>query len=302
MATIQQLNAVAEAGLHADRRSGAEIALVLDTDSLYHCPPDKAVGNCFTEGLNMALNRVGAPVDRLLLDDALEGEDYKLYIMSGCFALTEAQRQKVREKLLVEGKTVLWLYAPGYIRNGGASVENIADLTGSQVRQHDSHDLMLVQTDSDLPGPIRHSVLMGRHYFVCPSFSVVDPAAETWGYQFNTGLVGLAHKTVNGAHSVYCSAGPLDPDVVRDIARFAGAHVYLDSSDASYFSRSFIGLHTRKPGVRSLQMPSAEPLYDLLQAQAYPAAAVHELPLPGNSTGLYFRGTEEQWQALQAQA
>jgi hypothetical protein len=302
MAAIKQLNAVAEAGLHADRRSGAEVAVVLDTDSLYNCPPDNTIANCFCEGLNINLNRVGAPVDRLLLEEALEGEDYKLYIMSGCFAMTEAQREKVRQKLLVAGKTVIWLYAPGYIRNGVASIDNIADLTGFKLRIEGLHCRMLVQTDADLPGPVRHSVLMGRHYHGYPGFFVVDPEAETWGYHYVTGGVGLACKQVNGANSIYCSAGPLDPDVVRDIAKFAGAHVYLDSSDASYFSRAFVGIHTRKAGVRSLHLPGAEPLYDVLQGQAHPAAATHNLTLAGDSTALYFRGTEAQWRELEAKA
>jgi hypothetical protein len=222
--------------------------------------------------------------------------------MSGCFALTEAQRQKVRQKVLAAGKTVIWLYAPGYIRKGVASIDNIADLTGIQVRVLDLHYRLLVQTDSDLPGPIRHSVLMGRHYYGWPAFGVVDPEAETWGYQYASGAVGLACKKVNGAHSIYCSAGPLDPDVVRDLAKFAGAHVYLDTRDVSYFSRSFIGVHTRKAGVRSLEMQGSEPLYDVLNGQAHPAAAVHNLTLSGNSTALYFRGTEPQWQDLVAKA
>lgn len=302
MAAIKELAAVATAGLHADRRSDAEIAMVLDANSLFHCPPDNTVANCFGEGQNIAMSRVGAPVDRLLLDDALEGKDYKLYLMSGCFALTDAQRRKVKEKLLAKGKTVIWLYAAGYIRNGNINADHITDLTGIKVRFLGLHHRILVQTDSDLPGPIRRSVLMGRHYHVSPFFDVVDAQAQPWGYLYTTGTVGLACKKVKGANSIYCTAAPIDPAVFRDIAKFAGVHVYLDTCDVSYFSRAFIGIHTRKSGPRRLELPRSEPLYDVLNAQAYPAAPIHNITLPADSTALYFRGTRPQWQDLLAKA
>jgi hypothetical protein len=300
MAAIKQLNAIVETGLHADRRSCAEIALVLDAESLYRCPPDNAVANSFTEGPNILLNRVGTPVDRLLLDDALEGKDYKLYFMSGCFAMTDAQREKVHQKLLVEGKTVIWVYGSGYIRNGTMTADNMTDLTGIQLRARGMHHRLLVQTDSDLPGPIQHSVLMGNQFHVTPIFDVVDPEAQTWGYLHTTGTVGMACKKVNGANSIYCMCSPIDPVVFRDIARFAGAHVYVDTSDPSYFSRSFIGIHRRKPGTLHLQLPTSEALFDVLNDKARPAARTHDIAVSGDSTAFFFRGTQSQWQALLA--
>jgi len=302
MSAIKQLNAIATAGLHADRRSCAEIAMVLDAESLYNCPPDNAVANSFTEGPNILLNRVGAPVDRLLLDDALEGDDYKLYFMSGCFALTDSQREKVRQKLLVEGKTVVWVYGSGYIRNGTMSADNMTDLTGIQLRLQGMHHRMSVDTDADLPGPIQHTVMMGSHYHVTPVFDVVDPEAQAWGYVHTTGTVGMACKKVNGANSIYCMASPIDPAVFRDIARFAGVHVYVDTSDASYFSRSFLSVHVRKPGTLHIEMPSSESLYDLLNDKAYSPSLSHDINVSGNSTAFFFRGTQSQWQELLTKA
>ncbi len=299
MATIKQLNAIAEAGLHSDRSSCAEIAMVVDAESLYRCAPDNTVANCFTEGLNIVMGRAGAPVDRLLLDDALDGRDYKLYIMSGCFAMTDIQREKVRQKLLTAGKTVIWLYAPGYIRNGVVNADNISDLTGIKVKPTSLHQRILVQTDSDLPGPIRHSVLMGRHFSVAPLFEVVDDQAQTWGYLHTLGSVGMACKNVNGANSIYCTTSPIDPVVLRDIARFAGIHIYLDTPDVSYYNQSFIGIHTRKPGIRRIELPDTEALYDVINDMSFAEAEIHDVEIAGDSTAIYFRGTYSQWQDLQ---
>jgi hypothetical protein len=143
---------------------------------------------------------------------------------------------------------------------------------------------------------------MGNHSHAFPGFDVVDPEAQTWGYHYTSGGVGLACKQVNGANSVYCSAGPLHPAVVRDLAQFAGAHVFLDTSDVSYFSRAFVGIHTWKAGPRRLEFPESQPLYDLLHGEALPASAVHDLTLPAYSTALYFRGTEAEWRELVGKA
>lgn len=298
MSAIERINRMAESILHADRRSGAEVAMVLDAESLYYCPPTGTISNCFTEGLTIEMNRMGTPVDRLLLEDALEGPDYKLYVMSGCFALSDAQRQKLRRKLLQDGKTVVWLYAPGYIHKSTMSAEHIHDLTGIQVRPVPCHNRMLAHTDEDLPGPIRRDVMFGRHCYVSPFFEVVDPQAQTWGYLHTTGTVGLACKNVNGANSIYSTVAPIDSCVFRDIARFAGAHVYLDADDPGYFSRSLIGVHTRKAGVRRLEMPEAEQLYDLVNDIELRSSRFHDIALSADSTALYFRGTKEEWRGL----
>ncbi len=292
MSAIERINRVAESLLHADRRSGAEVAMVLDAESLYYCPPITTVSNCFAEGLTIEMNRVGTPVDRLLLEDALDGPDYKLYIMSGCFAPTDAQRQKIREKLLQAGKTVVWLYAPGYVHNNTMSAEHIHDLTGIQVRLVPCHNRMLAHTDGDIPGPIRRDVKFGHSSCVSPFFEVVDPEAQTWGYLRTTGTVGLACKNVNGANSIYSTVAPIDSAVLRDIARFAGVHVYLDTSDPSYFSRSLIGVHACKAGVRRLDMPDSEPIYDIINDKALTSSKSHDIALAAHSTGLYFRGTK----------
>ena len=74
--------------------------------------------------------------------------------------------------------------------------------------------------------------------------------------------------------------------------------MYLDSDDASYYSESFIGVHSWRAGVRRLELPGAEPLYDVLTGRSYSAAKCHEVDLAAKRTALYYRGSEEQWQEL----
>lgn len=298
MAGIERLNSIAEAALHTDRRSCAEIAMVLDSQSLHFCPPTSTISKCFAEGLTMQMNRLGAPVDRLLLEDAINGPDYKLYIMSGCFALSEDQRERVRNKLLRDGKTVVWLYAPGYIRGREMAPEHISDLIGIQVRALPQHHRMLVHADGSLPGPIHHSVVYGRHDYVSPFFDVMDSEAETWGYIHTTGTAGLACKRVRGGNSIYSAVAPMDPGVLRDIARFAGVHLYLDSSDVSYFSQSLIAIHPLSDGVRRIELPECQPILDILGNSVMGPALSQEVALRAGSTSLYFRGTESQWREL----
>lgn len=298
MAAVEKINHIAAAALHADRRTGAEIALVVDADSFLSCGPDNAVSACFLEGLAMECTRVGAPVDKLLLGDALDAPLYRLVIFAGGFALGEADRERVKRHFLREGTTVLWLYAPGYLREGGTGPENIADLTGITVRHIPQHHRLLAWTDPSTGGPFRAAEQYGRHSYTWPMFDIDDPEAETWAQLDSTGTPGLAYKKVNGGNSILSIASPPTSAMVRDIARFAGAHVYVDHSDASYISEAFIGLHVWREGVREVALPEASPLTDLASGEEFPAAKLHRIPVQGMSTRLFFRGSKAGWSRI----
>jgi hypothetical protein len=302
MGVITKINRIAAAALHADRRCGAEIALVVDADSFHSCGPDNSVSACFLEGLAMECTRVGAPVDKLLLDDALNSPPYRLVIFSGGFALSEADRERVKNRFLREGTTVLWLYAPGYIRDGKANPENIADLTGITVRHIPQHHRLLAWTDPAAGGPFRTGEQYGRHAYAWPMFDITDPDAEVWAHLHSAGTPGMACKKVNGGHSILSIASPPTGAMLRDIARFAGAHVYVDHSDASYVSEAFIGLHVWREGVREVALPSAGPLFDLDSEEEFPEAKLHRIPVRSMSTRLLFRGSKDDWNRIAAMA
>ena len=72
--------------------------------------------------------RSGAPVDFLLAEDLKRRPgDYKLYVFLNLFNYDEATRAAVA-KLRAAGRTMLWLYAPGYQNDG--VVESMEKLTG----------------------------------------------------------------------------------------------------------------------------------------------------------------------------
>jgi len=298
MAAVDEINRIAATALHADRRTGAEIALVVDADSFYSCGPNNAVSACFLEGLAMECTRVGAPVDKLLLADALEAPPYRLVIFAGGFALSETDRERVKRHFLREGTTVLWLYAPGYLRNGKAGPENIADLAGITVRHIPQHHRLLAWTDPAAGGPFRAEAQYGRHAYTWPMFDITDPEAEVWAHLHSAGTPGMAGKQVNGANSILSIASPPTSAMLRDLARFAGAHVYVDHSDASYVSEAFIGLHAWREGVREVALPESAALCDLATGEEFSAARRHRIPVEAMSTRLLFRGSQAEWNRI----
>ena len=53
---------------------------------------------------------------------------------------------------------------------------------------------------------------------------------------------------------MYSGAPLLPPDLLRDLGRLAGAHVYCESNDALYADGNFVGLHVRTPGLKRLSL------------------------------------------------
>ncbi len=66
---------------------------------------------------------MGAPFDVFLLDDFLSGRlpPYRLYVFLNPFRLDGPRRKALAGELEEDGRTALWIYAPGYIKDGSGA-------------------------------------------------------------------------------------------------------------------------------------------------------------------------------------
>lgn len=75
---------------------------------------------------NLEWHRLGAPYDLWLFDDLAESAEldrYKVVVLPAQLALTVDQRLAVREKLERNGRTLVWMYAPGVFRAEGSHLD-----------------------------------------------------------------------------------------------------------------------------------------------------------------------------------
>ena len=114
MGLIRQLNRLAQESAQHDRTPTAQIAVIINPRStMYLRDESKLYRTLNHQQMHMVYPRIGAPHDRIMIDDLPKARDYKLYIVQDCLYLTDAQRQMLKDVVCRNGKTVLWLYAPG---------------------------------------------------------------------------------------------------------------------------------------------------------------------------------------------
>ena len=143
------------------------------------------------------------------------------------------------------------------------------------------------QEQRPTPVPTIRTYLFGGLRFVDPVISI-DPAdgeAKIIASEpYHTALFGV--KRLNGWISIYIGTPMLrsyDSDAVdepvvvllRNIARFGGAHIYDDGNDPLDAGRGYVLLHAASSGVKTIRLPQTSDIYEALTEE------------------LLFRGVEE---------
>ena len=88
--------------------------------------------------------------------------------------------------------------------------------------------------------------------------------ATTYWYQNRPGLFLKDHGTYKVAWS---AAVPLPANLLRELAREGGCHVWCEEDDVVLASETMAAVHSIKPGHRVLNLPSARPVWDLLDGR-----------------------------------
>ncbi|HIJ64741.1 MAG TPA: hypothetical protein HPP77_02215 [Candidatus Hydrogenedentes bacterium] len=273
MQEARALRELAENLMKKPYKAAADVLLVYDTQCFYHLAPmyvgvyDPSAHWNRTETLSFeAANRTladayksGAAVETVHLDDLprLELERYRVIVFAFTPFLSDARRAFIKEKVIAPGRTVVWVYAPGYTDGKTLSTARIGDIVGMRIGKSSVNlpPQLLLREDSLAKGfPETRVDASIRDAWTIPTFQVVDPDAEVLGYYGGSREVALARKQV-GETTVWYSALPLkNPLVLREIFRQGGAHIYNERNDALHAGGGVLWLHTETGGARMLKL------------------------------------------------
>jgi hypothetical protein len=262
---------------------------------------DRQVNNLAADLLSTQRERIatiGAPVDWILASDLVRQPlEYKLYIMLSTVQFDDALLQAVQRQIQGREVTVLWCYAPGFIRNGTAEVGHMAALTGFRLQRVAAAPAVINLTAPAQPLLADLTALsFGAPYAMDPRFAVDDPQAETLGVYRDGGGVGLASKAVDRCRSVYCGATVLPPGLLRGLARQAGVHLYATRDDVLDANDAFVLLHTATAGDKTVALPRPGDVVDVYTgtviAQNVQQFTFHEA---AETTRLFYVGTAPEF-------
>ena len=301
VAPIRKLRAIEARLQERGRHAFGEVALVVSQRAMMFQAPREGLHNA-TQLIfrNWHLSRMGAPLEQLLLEDLARPDlpAYKLYIMANAFYLSAAERELVDRVVKRDGATVLWLYAPGYLADTGASLSHMAALTGIRFGLRDERSELDVQI-TDFDHPITRGLAPGYAYgtstdldqylqpprieylpemAVRPVFYVEDHEARVLGTLAGTSEAGLVVKELEGFRSAY-SAAPLVPwELMRNLARDAGVHIYDAAGDMVWANDAFLAIYAQHDGARTIRFPRPVTVSDAYEGREF-GAGVTELTL-----------------------
>ncbi|MFN0171708.1 MAG: hypothetical protein ACKV22_35285 [Bryobacteraceae bacterium] len=287
--------------LSTDRTPASEVAVLVDDESFFY---QSSLHNLDVPGIFQqrlwGLPHIGTPVDTYLLQDLIDGRlrAYKLYVFLNAYRLDSERRQALARNLRRDGRVALWIYAPGYL-NDDLSLDHMTGLTGFKFGLGErpwGPQMHLTNVTHPLTKGLPRDLSWGTNSKLAPIFYVDDPSATILGqvvYSQGNCKPGLAVRTFPEWTSIYVAAPNLPAALLRNVAKFAGAHIYSDEGDVLYATRELLGVHTVSGGPRRLRLPrAAAEIVDLFAGKVVArGTSVFDVELPPASTVLYlFRG------------
>jgi len=221
-------------------------------------------------------------------------DQYKLYIFLNSYKISDKARKVIEEKIKTDGKTVLWIYAPNYVNDNGVSLDGMHDITGMNIRLLDAEEKQLKGGDLLSKGNVtdvsnydslvevdygKDKGIIDKYKFnnkvttlnnkITTLFYIDDSQATVWGRYAINGKAALAYKQFENYNSFYSAVGNLSGNVLRNIAEFAGVHIYNYGDDPVYVNNNLIGVYSNTDGEINLRLKTDAEVEELFDGGIY---------------------------------
>lgn len=275
--TMKRLSDIGKQTVDWDRQSLSEVAFICSEETPMH--QSAMTGELLRFELESAHGLLldlatrnwgvaGVPFDRYELHDLAHsdfpGEQYKLMVFVNCALISPEAAQGIR-RWQANGRTMCWTFAAGVLNRDGIDPAHSADVIGMQLGwRNERRQIHVLVRDDDHPLTRGGSKLnFSTEGSVGPVFFVEDPKAEVLGRLRDGGEAAFAVRERGDWQSVYLAMLNFGPQLLRNLATFAGAHVWCESDDVVYADRSLLCLHTASAGSKTIHLPARAALTDL---------------------------------------
>jgi hypothetical protein len=259
-------------------RTIADVLVVFDTRVFYNLPETQVasdlVSGSLTNELTANMYHSGVVFDQVYLGDLkrVDMNRYKAVIFANTLCLTDAQKHWIQDNVAKDNRHMIWIYAPGFSDGTRLSDAFVRDVTGIDVqRVHTTVSPVVSVESTKLPASRfsdKPSVLNGNGPVLPssrlqetkqgsplnPLFVVTDTSAEIHGYLVEGHRPALAIKKY-ADYTTWFSTLPIqDIDVLRELLRTAGAHIYNDAGDLIHANEKIMLVHSKTGGERNYHL------------------------------------------------
>jgi hypothetical protein len=213
-----------------------EVALIYDEDTFFWLKSD-SLGLNADNGYRQrsVFQGLGAPVGYYYIDDLDKlPSSVKLIVFVNTWRVSESEEAKINA-LKSNGRTLLWLYAPGYVNETGLSLNRMQLLTGIPVRRNTT-SISATVSITNATHPIT-SGLVGHQFSstdrISPTFHGINTGANTTtlGTYVANSLPALIIRDFTQWKSIFCGGVYLSVPILRGIAKYAGVNLLVDRGD-----------------------------------------------------------------------
>ncbi len=264
----------------SERESCSQIAVFISEESLLceRAVPTPLSGQLIEQQL-CEFTACGAPFDSYRLEDLPllkekhRLEQYRLTVIAVGHSVNSSLLSCIQNELCSNGRTVVFFYLPGYIRNGTADLAYIRELTGIQLESVFTKNGLL--TESYLNGQ-RFVFGNPSNLNPCP-VAVSDKETEILGHYMHgtirTNYPGTAEggafvrKRFKDWSSVWCASPGLPAVWLSSLAAEAGVHIWTENGSQVFTGPGWFAAAARYTGIHRFRLPVSARVTDAVSGQ-----------------------------------
>jgi hypothetical protein len=240
----------------------SEIAVIVDYESILYTDIYASIPhyNSSVRMLEEEIPKIGAPYDIYSMNDLdldCVKNNYKMYIFINTHYVDAGKASTIINNYQKDGKTLVWMWAPGYLHETGPSTYNMQILTGLTfggvtgstkwltaptisttssaltTAFNGSFSLNNWHTNSYAISLYADKIKLNPVFWVTSTGCTVGGTWDASGHSAD-GNNALVFKDL-GTWKTAFSAIPFIPHtILRNIAKLAGVHIYTEAEDITY--------------------------------------------------------------------
>ncbi|MGQ9730201.1 MAG: beta-galactosidase, partial [Candidatus Zipacnadales bacterium] len=261
-----------------------EIAVIVDEQAPFYTKCTRELHSPLVYQMRSQYFRLGAPFRIHLLSDLVDGfvPEVKAYIFLNCFHLDNKARAAVRQA--IAGKTAIWFYGAGLL-NEQAEVGNITEVTGLGLKPGSPQPGRVSPVPSSLTEGVTEP--FGTETVLDPLWLIEETDAVQVLGRYGDGSAAAAYRRVGKGATAYIGTLHAPAQLLRNLLKPAGVHLYLNTDDVVLADEEFLALVATSAGTKTITLPTQRTVVDALTGETVAQqATTFSLPMELGQTRL----------------